>query len=142
MHYIKNIKKIKHNNILKFEPARSSLMYTKELELDYENQMKILKLIDRNDSSEILSSGYPGDDFRELMKYELIIVNDEKLELTDLGRAALEQGVQTIMENLKEKSVLAEPSLVIPGTKGKLGRNIILLFLIMILGVLILQQLL
>lgn len=122
-------------------PKDASLMYTKELELNYENQMEILKLIVNDDSSEILSSGYPGDDFRELMKYELIVVNDEKLELTELGRAALEQGVQTVMENLKKKSVVAEQSLVIPGTKRKLSRNIILLFLLMILSVLILQQL-
>lgn len=111
-----------------------------ELNLYYENQMNLLKLIDRGDTSEILATGGPGEAFRELMKYELITLNNEKLELTDLGRAAMNEGVDTILNDLKGRSLEAALSTAIPGQGKKFKRKIVLLFLLMILA-LVIQQL-
>lgn len=57
----------------------------------------LLRLIEAGDAIDILSEKYTGC-FADLMKYELVEIQGEKLQLTEKGRQARRSGVKNFMK--------------------------------------------
>lgn len=66
---------------------------------------KLLKLIEEGDADTILSEENMQNSFSELIKYELIVIKNDKVFLTELGTVARIVGVQKIVNELKEKKI-------------------------------------
>lgn len=60
-------------------------------------QDKVLRTIEEGDATDILTEAY-AESFNELMKYELIEINEDKVRLTDKGRQALSFGVANVLK--------------------------------------------
>lgn len=61
---------------------------------------KLLHLIEQEDPTVILSTEYL-ESFNELMKLELVTIENEKLKLTEKGRQAKINGVKAALETTK-----------------------------------------
>lgn len=80
----------------------------------FANQDKLLQLIDEGDPSSILSEEYLKG-FNELMKYELITFENDKVSLTNLGREAQKVGVLQVLHQLKTPAPVVElPQISVP----------------------------
>lgn len=103
------------------------------------NQEKLLRLIDEGDPSSILSEENTKG-FNELMKYQLITIEDDKVSLTELGREAINEGILKVMEKAKEPTILVNalnsPIKVLPKNR-KVYYASLLFFLLMLLAFLI-----
>lgn len=70
---------------------------------DDDGRTRLLTLIDQGDAFTILSEDNFNENFNELVKYELVKVEKEKVSLTTRGRLALKLGVKSVIQKIKDK---------------------------------------
>lgn len=63
---------------------------------------RLLKLIEEGDTEAILSEKELVPEFNELLKYDLIYLKDEKIYLTEEGKAAKIEGVDVVISRKKQ----------------------------------------
>lgn len=83
-------------------------MEAKEINFCYDHMDptdKLLKLIEEGDADTILSEENMQNSFSELIKYELIVLKNDKVFLTELGTVARIVGVKKVVKELKEKEI-------------------------------------
>lgn len=79
---------------------------------------KLLKLIEEGDADTILSEENMQNSFSELVKYELIVIKNDKIFLTELGTVARIVGVQKVVNELKEKKIAIKTAAPVSNSKG------------------------
>lgn len=90
-------------------------MEAQEINFCYNNMDptdRLLKLIEEGDADTILSQENMQNSFSELIKYELIVVKNDKVFLTELGAVARVVGVQKVLNEVKEKKVAVKTATV------------------------------
>lgn len=100
-----------------------------------DNADKLLKLIDEGDANSILSEENMQKSFSKLLKYELIIVKDDKILLTDLGVMARLIGVQKVINEQKEKKIIVDAAAPVAFPKKVRSSNA-LYYILLLLGLL------
>lgn len=70
---------------------------------DDDGRTRLLTLIDQGDAFTILSEDNFNEKFNELIKYELVKVERDKVSLTERGRLALVLGVKSVIQKIKDK---------------------------------------
>lgn len=96
-------------------------------------QDKLLQIIEDGDAVDILAEDYAAS-LNELMKFELIEIHNEKLQLTDKGRQAKLKGVKDFMApepEQKEKIELVDFSTDVK-SQAKNRSLLVILFFLMI----------
>lgn len=96
-------------------------------------QDKLLQIIEDGDAVDILAEDYAAS-LNELMKFELIEIHNEKLQLTDKGRQAKLKGVKDFMSpepEQKEKIELVDFSTDVK-SQAKNRSLLVILFFLMI----------
>lgn len=93
------------------------------------NHDSLLKMIEQANIEEILlEENLSG--FNELMKYELITIQDGQVHLTENGKKAKLEGVQTVVERLR---VETQPlKLAQPDPKSRMVYYLLFLLLLLI----------
>lgn len=79
----------------------SPLMPPREKNITKKDQ--IIDLIAKGETADILNDEDLGEAFKELMKYELIDISQDKISLTDLGKEARVAGVKNVIHKAKMK---------------------------------------
>lgn len=92
------------------------------------NRDYLLMLIDTGEASHILQEDMLKE-FNDLMKYELIAISGENIELTPLGKRAREVGVEILMRELRGPVLLE----TIPLEKSYNYKKSLLAFLLLII---------
>lgn len=102
---------------------------------------KLLKLIEEGDPATILSEENISKGFNELMSHGLIVLEEGKIHLTELGKEAKIIGVKAVLLQEQLKAAAVEPQPVAPLPKIGLRsrrRNFWLLILALIFILLLL----
>jgi len=110
--------------------------FVKEKENIPLSQEEMLHLIESGDMVELLSEENMKG-FNDLIKYELIVVKDDKIFLSDLGREAKLMGVKHTVARQRIQIIAANIPSGIPLKISKLYLIISLLLLLFILLILI-----
>ncbi|UJH92059.1 hypothetical protein LZ575_05490 [Antarcticibacterium sp. 1MA-6-2] len=97
---------------------------------------RLLKLIEQGDAAIILSEENLQNCISELLKFELIVIKNDHIYLTEIGKTALIVGVEKALTDLKSKkaTVLAIP--VEAGPK-KINTSNVPYYILLILGILL-----
>lgn len=103
-----------------------------KIDRDYDN---LLRLIEEGDPASILSEENLSKGFNDLMNHGLIILEEGKVHITDLGKEAKMEGVKTVMsrEKINTATMEARAMTPLPNELLKPGRRqfwiLILIFL-------------
>ncbi len=90
---------------------------------------KVLKLVEKGDATLILAEKNLTETFNELLKYELIDINDGKVKLTAKGEKAQTAGISAFVQKLQREAEMKEFS----GKQGKIGHTFFMISLLLFL---------
>lgn len=88
---------------------------------------KLLQLIKNGDAEMLLAEGELGKGFNELINLDLIIIEEGKVKLTQLGEDAIKKGIETVIPVTGPTSEVKPVLNTTPEVKTKLHRKLWLL---------------
>lgn len=83
----------------------------KKKDRDHDN---LLKLIEEGDPATILSEADVSKGFNELMSHGLIVLEEGKIHLTNLGKEAKKEGVKVVTKREQLKAAAVAPQAIAP----------------------------
>jgi hypothetical protein len=98
-----------------------------------DSRNRLLHLIYEGKTAGILTDRSLRDSLNELMKYELITIYNNKLCLTDMGKIALQKGVNAAISKVRSKPRIPELTKQNPDQLNILMVTISLLLLVILL---------